>query len=196
MAKTYKKIEIEEIKTYKCSDGKIFNAKEEAEKHEEILTNPDRRIEMLEERIQDLERLVDSLQNKVLALEFHRLNPAKPHPDIVGPQWPPYPYNEPLRFDEEAKKVKLPAEPGNIMFYADPIETSKLSDEELMKKGYRVSYCGDKRCVLPPFENPLDKKVEINIDSVRGNATTPPEYVGNPLDNQDCGPNYNNSNIN
>ena len=30
--KSYKKIEVEEIKTYKCSDGKIFNTKEEAEK--------------------------------------------------------------------------------------------------------------------------------------------------------------------
>lgn len=159
MAKTYKKIEIEEIKTYKCSDGKIFNTKEEAEKHEEILMNPDRRIEMLEERIQDLEMLVDSLQNKVLALEFHRLNPAKPHPDIVGPQWPPYPYN-PTRFDEEVKKVKLPAEPGNVTY--DAVEVSKMSDEELTKKGYTVTYAGHKRAVCPPV-------TQFDFDNIKTN---------------------------
>jgi len=177
MTKTYKKIEVEEIKTYKCSDGKIFNTKEAAEKHEKILANPDCRIEMLEERIQDLEILVDSLRNKVLALEFHRLNPAKPHPDIVGPQWPPYPYNEPLRFDEEAKKVKLPAEPGNVVY--DSVELSKLSDEELIKRGYNVTYAGHNRSIIP----------RVDLSTVCGNVTTPPEYIGNPLDNQDCGSN-------
>ena len=166
MAKTYKAIQVEEIKTYKCSDGKIFNTKEEAEKHEEALIDPTQRIKILEERIQDLEILVDSLQNKVLALEFHRLNPAKPHPDIVGPQWPPYPYN-PTSFDEEIKKHPLPAKPGNVVY--STTETARLSDEELMKKGYRISYCGDKRCVLPPFTNPLDNIPKVDLDSVCGN---------------------------
>lgn len=52
-------MKIEEIKTYKCSDGTVFESKEEAEIHEEALKDPNyvliKRIEELEKKVQHLE---------------------------------------------------------------------------------------------------------------------------------------------
>lgn len=183
MAKTYKKIEVEEIKTYKCSDGKIFNTKEEAEKHETEILDPEKakdlRIKELEERILGLEAEIALLNNRVKALESKKPYPwSQPNPDIYPQPWPPYqqPYNP------TAPAPKMPAEPGNVTY--DAVEISKMSDEELIKKGYNVVYAGHKRAVCPPV-------TEFDFDNVKANnVTTPPEYKGNPLDNQDCGPNY------
>lgn len=53
------KVEIEEIKTYKCSDGSIFDSKAVAEAHEADLKDPNyfliKRIDELEKKIQHLE---------------------------------------------------------------------------------------------------------------------------------------------
>ena len=178
--KSYKKIEVEEIKTYKCSDGKIFNTKEEAEKHEAEILDPEKakdlRIKELEERILGLEAEVALLNNRIKALESKKSYPwSQPNPDIYPQPWPPY--QQP--FNPTTPTPKLPSEPGNVVY--DAAELSKLSDEELIKKGYHVYYAGHKRSIIP----------HVDLSTVCGNATTPPEYIGNPLDNQDCGPNYN-----
>ena len=53
------KVEIEEIKTYKCSDGSIYDSKAAAEAHEADLKDPSylliKRIDELEKKIQHLE---------------------------------------------------------------------------------------------------------------------------------------------
>ncbi len=53
------KVEIEEIKTYKCSDGSVFDSKAVAEAHEADLKDPNylliKRIDELEKKIQHLE---------------------------------------------------------------------------------------------------------------------------------------------
>ena len=180
MTKTYKKIEVEEIKTYKCSDGKIFNTKEEAEKHEAEILDPEKakdlRIKELEERLLGLEAEVALLNNRIKALESKKPYPwGQPNPDIYPQPWPPY--QQP--FNPTTPTPKLPSEPGNVVY--DAAELSKLSDEELIKRGYNVTYAGHKRSIIP----------HIDLSTVCGNATTPPEYIGNPLDNQDCGPDYN-----
>lgn len=178
--KSYKKIEVEEIKTYKCSDGKIFNTKEEAEKHETEILDPEKakdlRIRELEERILGLEAEVALLNNRIKALESKKPYPwSQPNPDIYPQPWPPY--QQP--FNPTTPTPKLPSEPGDVVY--DAAELSKLSDEELIKRGYNVTYMGHKRAIIP----------HVDLSTVCGNATTPPEYKGNPLDNQDCGPDYN-----
>ena len=47
------KIEVTEVKTYRCSDGKIYDSKEMAEAHEIELKDPNYAIE---KRIAELER--------------------------------------------------------------------------------------------------------------------------------------------
>ncbi len=53
------KVEIEEIKTYKCSDGSIYDSKDDAEAHEAELKDPNysllKRIDELERRLVRLE---------------------------------------------------------------------------------------------------------------------------------------------
>ena len=53
------KVEIQEIKTYKCSDGSVFDSKDVAEAHEANLKDPNylliKRIDELEKKIQHLE---------------------------------------------------------------------------------------------------------------------------------------------
>ena len=81
-------------------------------------------------------------------------------------------------FNPTAPTPKLPSEPGNVMYCSEDLtDLSKLSDEELKKKGYDVTYAGHKRAIIP----------HVDLSTVCGNASIPPEYKGNPLDNQDCG---------
>lgn len=172
--KTVQKLEVVEIKTYKCSDGSVYDTEEAALSHEQFLKDCDdnpllaSKIKELESRILALEAENATLSARIQYLESKNTFPwRQPNPDVSP--WGPYqnPQN-PI-----TSTPKLPSEPGNVVY--DAVELSKLSDEELIKKGYNVAYCGHKRAIIPPFENPLDKKVEINIDSVRGNATTPPD---------------------
>ena len=157
MAKTYKKIEVEEIKTYKCSDGKIFNTKDEAEKHEMEIADPEKakelKIKELEERILGLEAEIALLNTRIKNLESKNSFPwNQPNPDVYPQPWPPYqqPHNPMV------PTPKLPAEPGDIVY--DAVEVSKMSDEELIKKGYNVAYAGHKRSVTPPVPHlDLDK---------------------------------------
>lgn len=46
-------MKIEEIKSYKCSDGKVFDTKAKAEEHEKELNNPEYKTE---KRITELEK--------------------------------------------------------------------------------------------------------------------------------------------
>lgn len=180
--KTVEKLEVKEIKTYQTSDGKVYDTEEAALEHERRLKNPEEwykvKILELESEIAGLHITIERLEGKILALESKKFFPSQPHPDVS----PWGPYQQP--FNPTAPTPKLPSEPGDIMYSSDKqvkhcsedwIDLSKLSDEELIKKGYRVSYCGDKRCVFPPFENPLNNIPEVNLDSVRGNVTTPPD---------------------
>ena len=92
--KSYKKIEVEEIKSYKCSDGTTFNTKEEAEEHEIELNNPEykieKRIEELERKILKLEAENATLSARIAALEAKNLY-----------QWP---------------KPKFPSQPGDVVY--------------------------------------------------------------------------------
>lgn len=179
-------MKIEEIKSYKCSDGKVFDTKAKAEEHEKELNNPEykteKRITELEKKILKLEAENAALSARVAALESKNSYPwRKPNPDIYPQPWPPY--QQP--FNPAAPTPKLPSEPGNVMYCSEDLaDLSKLSDEELIKKGYNVTYMGHKRAVCPPI-------TQFDFDNVKANnATTSPEYKGNPLDNQDCGINY------
>ena len=169
-------MKIEEIKSYKCSDGKVFDTKAKAEEHEKELNNPEykteKRIAELERKILELEAENATLSARITALEAKKGFPwSQPNPDIYPQPWPPY--QQP--FNPAAPTPKLPSEPGNVVY--DAAELSKLSDEELIKRGYHVYYAGHKRSIIP----------HVDLSTVCGNATTPPEYKGNPLDNQDCG---------
>lgn len=52
-------MKIEEIKTYKCSDGAVFDSKDVAEAHEADLKDPNY---MLTKRIEDLEKKIQHLE--------------------------------------------------------------------------------------------------------------------------------------
>jgi hypothetical protein len=113
--KTYKAIKVKEIKKYETSDGKIFDSKEEAEKHETILLDPEKakelKIKELEDRILGLEAEIVLLNNRIKGLESKNSFPwSKPNPDVLP--WGPYqqPYNP------TAPTPKLPSEPGNIVW--------------------------------------------------------------------------------
>ena len=179
-------MKIEEIKSYKCSDGKVFDTKAKAEEHEKELNNPEykteKRITELEKKILKLEAENATLSARIAALEAKKSYPwSKPNPDIYPQPWPPY--QQP--FNPAAPTPKLPSEPGNVMYCSEDLaDLSKLSDEELIKRGYNVTYMGHKRAVCPPI-------TQFDFDNVKANnATTSPKYKGNPLDNQDCGINY------
>ena len=99
--KTYKAIKVKEIKKYETSDGKIFDSKEEAEKHETILLDPEKAKELK----------IKELEDRILGLESKNSFPwSKPNPDVLP--WGPYqqPYNP------TAPTPKLPSEPGNIVW--------------------------------------------------------------------------------
>lgn len=179
-------MKIEEIKSYKCSDGKVFDTKAKAEEHEKELNNPEykteKRITELEKKILKLEAENAALSARITALEAKKSYPwSKPNPDIYPQPWSPYqqPYNPMIL------TPKFPSEPGNVMYCSEDLaDLSKLSDEELIKRGYSVTYAGHKRAVCPPI-------TQFDFDNVKANnAITSPEYKGNPLDNQDCGINY------
>lgn len=175
--KTVEKLEVKEIKTYQTSDGKVYDTEEAALEHERLLKNPEEwykvKILELESEIAGLHITIERLEGKILALEANKFFPSKPNPDIYPQPWPPY--QQP--FNPTTPTPKLPAQPGDVVY--DAVEISKMSDEELIKKGYQVAYVGDKRAVCPPI-------TQFDFDKVKGNnITTPPEYFGNPCDNQE-----------
>lgn len=113
--KTYKAIKVKEIKKYETSDGKIFDSKEEAEKHETILLDPEKakelKIKELEDRILGLEAEIVLLNNRIKGLESKNSFPwSRPNPDVSpwGPYQQPYNPTDPT--------PKLPSEPGNIIW--------------------------------------------------------------------------------
>lgn len=179
--KTVQKLEVVEIKTYQCSDGSVFDTKDAALTHEQFLKDCESKpliaskIKELESRILKLEDENATLSARITALEAQKSVTSfpwsKPNPDIYPQPWGPYqqPYNP------TAPTPKLPAQPGDIVYQTDT-ELSKLSDEELIKRGYNVTYAGHKRVIIP----------HVDLSTVCGNATIPPEYKGNTLDNQDC----------
>ena len=178
------KLEVKEIKTYQTSDGKVYDIKEAALEHERLLKNPEEwykaKILALESEIAGLHITIERLEGKILALEAQKSVTSfpwrQPNPDVS----PWVPYQNPQ--NPMTPTPKLPSEPGDVVYCSeDLVDLSKLSDEELIKKGYHVYYAGDKRSIIP----------HVDLSTVCGNATTSPEYKGNPLDNQDCGPDYN-----
>ena len=159
--KTVQKLEVVEIKTYKCSDGSVYDTEEAALSHEQFLKDCDdnpliaSKIKELESRILALEAENATLSARIQYLESKNTFPWKqPNPDVSP--WGPYQ-------NPQNPTLKLPACPGDIMYCSeDWIDVSKLSDEELIKKGYNVAYCGDKRCVIPPT-------AKFNFDNVKTN---------------------------
>ena len=172
-------LEISNIKmevTYTCSDGKTFNTLEEAQAYEKMICSPEMRINKLEEKVLELEGKISILESKISLLEDRNKFFPQQQPIVK------YPDSQPL-----------PAEPGQVKWtyfgekhpdcahiqdgHADvgpsytvynPVELSKLTDEELLKKGYTVVYAGHKRAITPPVTS-------FDFDNV---AT-------NPLDNSD-----------
>lgn len=107
-------MKIEEIKSYKCSDGKVFNTKKEAEQHEEELNNPDFIIKKLDERVLHLEGEIAILEARISCLE----NRKRFFPD---------PFQQPIvKFDKDYGK--LPAEPGDIVFDGKNNSSNKYSN--------------------------------------------------------------------
>lgn len=77
------KFDIQEIKTYKCSDGSIYDSKDAAEAHEIELKDPNYAVE---KRLGELERKFLELQGELLKLSarverlespWGKLNPIK-----------------------------------------------------------------------------------------------------------------------
>lgn len=154
-------MKIEEIKSYKCSDGEVFNTKAEAEEHEKELNNPEykteKRIKELESRILALEVENATLSARIAALEAKNMY-----------RWPQPlpPYQQP--FNQPGPTPKLPAQPGDVVY--DSAQISKMSDEELKEKGYSVVYCGDKRAVCPPI-------TQFDFDNIKTNEATTPDSI-------------------
>jgi len=158
--KTVEKLEVKEIKTYQTSDGKVYDTEEAALEHERLLKNPEEwykvKILELEAEIAGLHITIEGLKDRISVLEAKRFFPSQPNPDIYPQPWPPY--QQP--FNPMVPTPKFPSEPGNVIY--DATEISKMSDEELTKKGYRVVYAGDKRAVCPPI-------TQFDFDNVKGN---------------------------
>lgn len=168
--KSYKKIEVEEIKSYKCSDGKVFNTKPEAEEHEIELNNPkyktEKRIKELERKVLELEDENATLSARITALEVKNIYQwPRPNPDIYPQPLSPY---QPLTYNPSIPTSKLPAQPSDTVY--DATQISKMSDEELREKGYSVVYCGDKRAVYPPI-------TQFDFDNIKTNEATTPDSI-------------------
>lgn len=170
--KTVQKLEVAEIKTYKCSDGSVYGTKEEALSHEQFLKdcndNPliASKIKELESRILALEAENATLSAKIQYLESKNIFPwGQPNPD-VSPWGKPNPgigpYVQP--FNPTAPTPKLPAKPGDVVYSSDKqvkhcsddgIDLSKLSDKELIMSGYSVLNWGKKRFIQRRIGEPV-----------------------------------------
>lgn len=164
--KTVQKLEVVEIKTYKCSDGSVYDTEEAALSHEQFLkdcnNNPliTNKIKELERKILELEAENATLSARITALEAKKSYPwGKPNPDIYPQPWPPYQQPQ----NPMTPTPKFPSESGDVVY--DAAELSKLSDEELIKRGYTVTYAGHKRSIIP----------YVDLSTVCGN-TASPEY--------------------
>lgn len=94
------KIEVTEVKTYRCSDGKVYDSRDMAESHETELKNPsykqEQKILELEKKILDLDIKIMNLQSQIECLRhpWGQINKQ-----ILTPRYPdsdcnPYtPYN-------------------------------------------------------------------------------------------------------
>ena len=110
-------MKVEEIKSYKCSDGEVFIIKAEAEKHEEELNNPEykteKRIKELESRILALEVENATLSARIAALEAKNIYQwPRPNPDIYPK--PLLPYQQ--TFNPSGPTPKFPAQPDGVVF--------------------------------------------------------------------------------
>ena len=83
------KIEVAEVKTYRCSDGKVFDSREMAEAHEIELKDPNyaivKRFEELEKKFLELQGELLKLSARLECVEspWGKLN--KKQPFIGGP---------------------------------------------------------------------------------------------------------------
>lgn len=92
-------MKIEEIKSYKCSDGEVFNTKVEAEEHEKELNNPEYKTE---KRIKELERKILELKAENASL-FARISELEAR-TFRKEYWP----------DTSYPHLKQIAQPGDI----------------------------------------------------------------------------------
>lgn len=112
--KAVQKLEVKEIKTYKCSDGSVYDTEEAALSHEQFLKdcndNPliASKIKELESRILALEAENAALSARIQYLESKNTFPwGQPNPGIG-------PYVQP--FNPTAPTPKFPSEPGNVIY--------------------------------------------------------------------------------
>lgn len=175
--KTVQKLEVVEIKTYKCSDGSVYDTEDAALSHEQFLkdceSNPliASKIKELESRILKLEDENSTLSARITALEAQKSVSSfpwsKPNPDVSP--WGPYqqPYNPMI------PTPKLPAQPGNVV-YEDKDHYQRVimqengsmkvthtaeDDERAIKDGKTVVYAGHKRVVM---DSPISENQEYN----------------------------------
>lgn len=156
--KTVQRLKVAEIKTYKCSDGSVYDTKEAALSHEQFLKdcndNPliASKIKELESKVFALEAENATLSAKIQYLESKNIFPwGQPNPYVSS--WGPYQTPQ----NPMTPTPKLPSEPGDVVYSSDKqvkhcsdngVDLSKLSNEELIMRGYSVSSWGDKKRII------------------------------------------------
>lgn len=166
------KEKIQEVKTYKCSDGEIFETRTAAELHERDIADPEyvieKRIKELEKKVLELEVENAALSTRIATLEATKSGTSypwsKPNPDVSP--WGPYQNPQ----NPMAPTPKLPAQPGDVVFEdkdryqrvimqedgSMKVTHTAEDDERAIKDGKTVIYAGHNRVVMDKLlENPL-----------------------------------------
>lgn len=122
-------MKVEEIKTYRCSDGAVFDSKDVAEAHEADLKDPNylliKRIEELEKKVQHLEaeNLKRIAEIECVKSPFGQINKKDPYQRNwwEDQKWPNIQY-----FSEHGKPhpdvgpiVSFQNNPKNTIFYGE-----------------------------------------------------------------------------
>lgn len=152
----------QEFKKYRTSDGMEFGSFKAAEEHEKKLKNP--YYVLYEDKCKELQKAVQKLNEKEAEIELLNKRIEELQKDLLrGPdhfptQLPQDPWKKPC----PSFPIVNPADPSQQPYRWDAAEISKMSDEELISKGYTVAYAGHKRAVCPPV-------TQFDFDNVKGN---------------------------
>ena len=155
----------QEVKKYRTSDGKEFEALKAAEEHEEDLKNP--YYVMYKDNCAELQKAVQKLNEKEAEIELLNKRIEELQKDLLkGPDRFPtqLPQTDPWKKPCPSFPIVNPADPSQQPYRWDAIEISKMSDEELIDKGYHVYYAGHNRAVIPPSD-PL----KAHFDNIKTN---------------------------
>ena len=154
----------QEVKKYRTSDYMEFDNIKAAEEHEEDLKNP--YYKMYKDKCKELQQAKEQLQKKEQEIELlnKRIEGLQKDllrgPDHFPTQLPQDPWKKPC----PSFPIVNPADPSQQPYRWDAVEISKMTDEELMDKGYQVYYAGHNRAVIPPSD-PL----KAHFDNIKTN---------------------------